>query len=242
MTVGALFDAAAEDYDRARRQLVPGLDRAYGAVLKSIPYKRGREIRVLDLGAGTGLLSAMVAGKFPNSRVTLVDISVGMLRVARRRLNEEFPGEAGRFEFRTMDFARKALSGEFDLVVSALSIHHLTDRDKQELFRRVRDSLTDDGYFVNADQISGATLEEEERLQKWWLGRVRKAGVSEKDLDAALTRMRADKNATLEAQLGWLEGVGFEAVRCVYQHHRFVVYGGVKERGKLDNSRKDGDE
>ena len=31
MTVGALFDAAAQDYDRLRQQLVPGLDGLYGS-------------------------------------------------------------------------------------------------------------------------------------------------------------------------------------------------------------------
>ena len=240
MTVGKLFDVTAEDYDWSRRQLVPGLDRAYGAVLKSIPRGKGEDLRVLDLGAGTGLLSAMVAGKYPRSRVTLVDISVGMLRVARRRLADEFPGEEGRFEFRTMDFARKEVPGDFDLVVSALSIHHLTDGDKRSLFGKVYQTLADDGYFVNLDQVSGASPEEEERLRKWWLRRVRQAGVSERDLAAAQTRMRADKNATLEAQLGWLEKAGFANVCPVHRHHRFAVYGGVKESVSTDN-RKDRD-
>jgi tRNA (cmo5U34)-methyltransferase len=130
VTVGALFGQAAWDYDRTRRQLVPGFDRFYGAVLESIPFREEQEIRVLDLGAGTGLLSAVVAGKFPRARVTLVDLSVEMLRVARRRL----AGEQGRFEFRTMDYARKPLPGTeggYDLVVSALSVHHLTHGDKR---------------------------------------------------------------------------------------------------------------
>ena len=116
MTVGSLFGQAAWDYDRARRQLVPGFDRFYGAVLESIPFGEQQEIRVLDLGAGTGLLSAVVAGKFQRARVTLVDLSVEMLRVARRR----FAGEQGRFEFRTMDYARKPLprtEGGYDHVV-----------------------------------------------------------------------------------------------------------------------------
>jgi tRNA (cmo5U34)-methyltransferase len=227
VTLGAMFDAAAGGYDEARRQLVPGLEDFYGAALDSVPFGRDAGIKVLDLGAGTGLLSAMVAERFPRSRVTLVDLSVEMLRVARRRLAE---GD-GRFEFRNMDYARKALpvvAGGYDVVVSALSIHHLTHGDKRELFERVYGSLVDGGYFVNADQVQGETPEEEELYVEWWLRRVREAEVSEANLAAALSRMRADRNATLRSQLGWLEEAGFGSVRCAYRDHRFAVYAGRK--------------
>ena len=224
LNIETLFDEAAADYDRARRQLVPGLDGFYGAALESVPFRQDAQIQMLDLGAGTGLLSSMVAGRFPRSRVTLVDLSVEMLRVARRRLSEG----NGRFEFRNMDYARKPLPGGYDLVVSALSIHHLTHGDKKELFEKVHDSLAEGGYFVNADQVQGETPEEETSYREWWLRRVREVGVSEGDLSAALSRMRADRNATLRAQLGWLAQTGFEAVRCAYTDHRFAVYGGRK--------------
>jgi tRNA (cmo5U34)-methyltransferase len=236
--VGALFGEAARDYDRARRHLVPGFDGFYGAVLESVPFETEKEIRVLDLGAGTGLLSAMVAQKFPRARVTLVDLSVEMLRVARRRLAEE----PGRFEFRNMDYARKPLprtGGGYDLVVSALSVHHLTHGDKKELFEKVRRSLAVGGYFVNADQIAGDTPEEDGRHGEWWLRRVREAGVSEEDLAAALLRMRADRNATLAEQLGWLEEAGFEGVGCRYKDHRFAVYGGKKEHEDSEGGKED---
>jgi tRNA (cmo5U34)-methyltransferase len=238
VTVGSLFGEAARDYDRARRQLVPGFDRFYGAALESVPFAEEQEIKVLELGAGTGLLSAMIAEIFPRSRVTLVDLSVEMLRVACRR----FKREPGRFEFRTMDYARKPLpsrNGGYDLVVSALSIHHLTHGDKKELFGKVRRSLAVGGYFVNADQIAGDTPEEETGFRGWWLRQVREAGVSERDLAAALLRMRADRNATLSAQLLWLREAGFGGVDCRYKDHRFAVYGGkksyeVSEDGKDD--------
>src|ERR671921_1240765 len=224
MSVEASFDEGAAAYDRARQQLVPGLDGFYGAALESVPFERDAQIRVLDLGAGTGLLSSMVAERFPRSRVTLVDLSVEMLRVARRR----FPQGDGRFEFRTMDYARKPLPQGYDLVVSALSIHHLTHGDKKELFEKVHDSLAEGGYFVNADQVQGETPEEERSYRGWWLRRVREAGVSEEDLDAALSRMRADRNAPLGEQLGWLGEAGFEEVGCRYRDHRFAVYNGRK--------------
>src|SRR5918999_3719287 len=82
LSIEALFDEAAAGYDRSRRQLVPGLDGFYGAALESVPFGPDAEIRVLDLGAGTGALSSIVAGRVPRSRGTLVDLSVGMLPVA----------------------------------------------------------------------------------------------------------------------------------------------------------------
>jgi tRNA (cmo5U34)-methyltransferase len=238
VNVGSLFGEAARDYDRARRQLVPGFDRFYGAALESVPFAEEQEIRVLELGAGTGLMSAMIAEKYPRSRVTLVDLSVEMLRVARRR----FAREPGRFEFRTMDYARKPLpsrDGGYDLVVSALSIHHLTHGDKKELFGKVHRSLAVGGYFVNADQIAGDTPEEEMRFRDWWLEQVRQAGVSERDLAAALQRMRADRNATLGAQLLWLREAGFGGVDCRYKEHRFAVYGGKKEHEDSEDGKDD---
>ena len=235
-----LFDEAAEGYDRARRQLVPDLDGFYGAVLEGVPFRREEEIRVLDLGAGTGLLSAMVAERFPRSWVTLVDLSVEMLRVARRRM--AYAGDAGRFEFRNMDYARASLpggNGGYDLVVSALSIHHLTHGDKRALFEKVHASLASGGYFANADQVQGETPEEESYYAEWWLRRVREAGVSEDDLAAALARMKADRNATLEVQLRWLAEAGFGAVRCSYHNHRFAVYGGSKVGENVGRNGKD---
>ena len=152
-TVAALFDEAAEDYDRARRQLVPPLDDFYGTAVESIPYERDDAIRVLDLGAGTGLLSAFVARAFPHARVTLVDASPEMLGVARRR----FADETERFEFRIVDYAREPLPGEYEAVVSALSIHHLDGTEKRKLFRKIYEVLCGGGAFVNADQVLGST-------------------------------------------------------------------------------------
>ncbi|CAA9448473.1 MAG: hypothetical protein AVDCRST_MAG14-646 [uncultured Rubrobacteraceae bacterium] len=221
---GAVFDGAAANYDRARRQLVPLFDDFYGAAVGAIPYGREDEIRVLDLGAGTGLLSAMIARAFPRTRITLVDISPEMLGVARQR----FVDEPARFELRVMDYAEEPLLGEYDAVVSALSIHHLDGDEKRELFRKVYGVLREGGVFINADQVLGETSETEARYREAWLRQVRERGVSEGDLSAALVRMREDKSSTLDEQRAWLEEAGFREVGCWYKDYSFAVYGGCK--------------
>jgi tRNA (cmo5U34)-methyltransferase len=147
-----------------------------------------------------------------------------MLAVARRR----FADEQERFELRVMDYSRESLPGEYEAVVSALSIHHLDGTGKRELFRKVYDALCNGGVFVNADQVLGSTPEIETRYRETWLRQVRERGVGEEDLAAALVRMREDKPSTLEKQKTWLEEAGFRQVDCPYKNYGFAVYGGRK--------------
>lgn len=224
MSVEALFDAGARDYDRARRQLVPNFDDFYGAVFDLLAFEKGQPVRVLDLGAGTGLLSAMMAERFLEARITLADISGEMLEEAWYR----FASDPARFDFRVIDYAGEEEWGEYEIIVSALSIHHLEDSGKQRVFHKAYESLSSGGVFVNADQVLGATPEIEERYHRYWLRQVREAGVAEKDLDAALERMKEDRYALLASQLDWLKEAGFDPVDCVYRDHQFAVYGGYK--------------
>lgn len=121
------FDSAANLYDRSRRQLIPCFDEFYGRALALIAYQPQDRFRVLDLGAGTGLLSFLIAEHFTHAHITLLDLSEAMLAQAKAH----FPPATGRFEFVTADDS-ESLPGHDDVVVSALSIHHLTDPCKKE--------------------------------------------------------------------------------------------------------------
>lgn len=227
--VKTAFDEGARTYDRARRQLIPCFDDFYSTALAVIPHQVQATFRVLDLGAGTGLLSFLVARKFAKARITLMDISQEMLGKARER----FIGMEERLEFIAGDYAN-GFEGQFDVVISALSIHHLADADKITLFKNIHDALPDGGIFINAEQILGPTPHIEQVYQETWLRQARKLGVSETDLNAALERMKADRMATLESQLNWLQQAGFSTMHCWYQNHRFAVFSGQKGEGGKD--------
>ncbi len=216
------FDAAASDYDRLRRQLIPCFDELYGMAVELLPFEPSAPLRILDVGAGTGLLAEQVARRFPLAAIELVDLSEEMLARARAR----FSCEDGRFAFRVSDYARDPLGGPFHAVVSALSIHHLPDVDKRALYARVLAALEPGGIFVNADNVLAEDPEVRALDRAAWIRRIRATGIAEDDLTAALERTKVDILAPLGLQLGWLRELGYAAVDCRYKWYHFAVFSG----------------
>jgi tRNA (cmo5U34)-methyltransferase len=179
---------------------------------------------VLDLGAGTGLFGAMVARAFPEASLLLTDISEAMLAQARQR----FAGNP-RVSYSLMEHAQLSAASEYDLVLSALSIHHLDHSGKRTLFQKIYRALRPGGMFINVDQALAPSRIGEEQYERMWLEDARANGVSELALAQARERMREDRSALLSDQLAWLVEAGFDDVDCWYKRFRFVVYGGVKK-------------
>src|SRR5713101_7526289 len=179
---------------------------------------------LLDLGASTGLLSAMIAEAFPKARLTLFDLTPEMLTIARQRLKPV----GKRVKFVTADFAKAAPSKPYDAVVSALAIHHLPDSGKRHLFSDIFKYLTPGGVFINADQVAGETAAIDRRSHDLWIKRARELKAGERDLNAALERMKQDLPATVGQQLAWMREAGFVEVACTYRNLIFAVLSGAK--------------
>ena len=221
--VKALFDETAQQYEEGRQRLIPCFDEYYGTVMKLLTFPRDAHIRVLDLGAGTGILSRMVAEGFPNARITLVDISSEMLALAKESL-----GTDHRFRYMQANFALLALPGEFDAIVSALAIHHLRDDEKHVLYGDIHKALAPGGIFINAEQVRGPTAALEKHYDDQWLAEILALGASEEEISQTRMRMVEDRPATLEVQLAWLREAGFRHVDCWYKNGRFAVFSGTE--------------
>lgn len=222
------FDAAADGYDALRRQLIPCFDDFYGAALDALDgcVEPGMPLRVLDVGAGTGLLAALVLARFPQAELTLLDFSEPMLAQARARF--ERSGRAVRI---VHGDARSApLDGPYDAVASALAIHHFEDADKRRLFVRAHEALRPGGVFVDADNVLAEVPAEHAAQFAAWVEAIRRTGIAEAELAAALERTKVDILSPLRLQLEWLADVGFVDVRCHYAWNHFAVFGGRKPR------------
>jgi len=217
------FNATASRYDAQRRGVIPDLDGFYGVAVRAANWP-GSSPAILDIGAGTGLLSALLLQRYPGAPLTLLDISNQMLNAA----HERFSGNPD-VRYITGDYSTGDLGGPYDLICSALSIHHLIDKDKQKLYDRIYGALNPGGVFVNADQAAGETPALDREYMHWWDGFIQNGPLGRDEQGEILKRRTTlDKNAKLSVQLGWLRDCGFLDVDVVYRNRIFVVITGRK--------------
>jgi tRNA (cmo5U34)-methyltransferase len=156
--------------------------------------------RLLELGTGTGETALRVLARRPGASLTGVDVSEDMLAVAREGL--------GGAELRAARLEDPLPAGPFDLVFSALAIHHLDGPGKADLFRRVAAVLTPGGRFVIGDVV-----------------------VPDDPADA-VTPLSPDYDlpSPVVSQLAWLRDAGFEASVAWASRDLAVIVGALPRR------------
>jgi len=146
-----LFKDKADEFDAndIPRQLSANIG---ACILGNVELNDG--MQVMDFGAGTGLITAQVAGKV--GKVTCVDVSQAMLEKLASK--EELQGKV---DILCQNILEQPIGKEFDLIVSAMAMHHVEDTDKmvarfaEHLKPGARAALADldeeDGSFHPAD-------------------------------------------------------------------------------------------
>lgn len=166
--------------------------------------------RILDLGAGTGLLSRWLRAAYPE----------GSSRSSTRP--RELLGDDG-VRYIRADMTADLPDGPWDAVVSALAVHHLSDEDKRRLFARTREALRPGSVFVNAEQVAGSGAFFDTAYREWHEAEAGAAGSDDDEWSAALVRMCCDDCASVEDQLRWLREAGFAEADCLFKEYRFAV-------------------
>jgi tRNA (cmo5U34)-methyltransferase len=138
--MNAQFHWDSENYLETIRSEVPQFDELQSAAIEAVPFAPGR---VLDLGIGTGETSRRLLDRYPDAEITGLDSSPEMVFRAR---------EMG-IEVRLARIEDPLPDGPWDLVIAVLSIHHLREQSKRELFRRVREQSR---AIVVGDVVSAA--------------------------------------------------------------------------------------
>ena len=158
---------------------IPGYEELQEAVAAATAGVQAE--RVLELGTGTGETALRVRAGQPPAQWIGIDASEAMLARARERLPDA--------DLRLQRLEDELPEGTFDLVVSALVVHHLDGAGKRALFARVARVLRPGGLFVLGDVVVPAEGQEGPIYIDWEM----------------------DLPDSVEDQLAWLREASFEA-------------------------------
>ena len=217
------FNSVAQKYDEQRRYFIPCFDDFYQTGISFLAKFRPDFKSVLDLGAGTGLLTKYLYKKFPEATYTLVDASEQMMDIAKQRFEN-----MDKFNFIISDFSKELPENQFDLISSALSIHHLEDESKALLYSNIYKNLPDNGCFLNLDQFNAESVLINEYYVQYWYDYIRQSAIIDKESDLWLQRRELDKENTVAESLTLLKQAGFKHAECIYRYMKFGVILAIK--------------
>jgi tRNA (cmo5U34)-methyltransferase len=221
------------------RGAIPFAREQFALLLQIVENGRQPVRRFLDLGAGDGVLSAVLLARYPAAEPVLVDFSPPMLAAAEERLSPlATPPAFVRADLATPAW-RDAVAAHapFDAIVSSFAIHHLEDERKRALYGELLDLLAPRGTFAHIEHVAPDTpwmthaFEEAMIDAIWDFGRRSDQALTrEAAATAYASRLDRDANrlAPLDAQSAWLRDAGYTQVTAPFRWLEIAVFGGYR--------------
>jgi len=206
--------ADTDSYDRRLKRFVPYYEEMLNSVLRCI-YPSQNQLRVLELGCGTGNLSKKLLEKNSDCWLTAIDLQEEMVMTCSKNL--------GRYSRQTEVICADMIGfqsvGYFNYVISNLALHYPdTDQKKISVCRNAFMSLKPGGIFSFSIMIRDEPKEKADYTFKKWERDVLCNGVSQEEFDEwQRTCHKSDYPIPASLWLKWLKEIGFLHSRLIWQ-------------------------
>ena len=151
-----------KEHSRLRIQAENTRDADMPALKYVFEYFNGKNVNILDAGCAYGYVTTDRFKDFPNANIYGIDKELKCIQFAREHNSSE------RFHFEEIDLESPSFVSDmeeymvannvqkFDLIISTLVIHHLTDPIK--VLRNLRKLLSDDGFIIIRGSDDGSVI------------------------------------------------------------------------------------
>ncbi len=216
------FRKQVGDYAGLMNRIIPEYETGQRFLCELIPFDKGQDIKVLDLGSGPGGLSELALEMYPRANVHAFDLTEEMLLLCQERLSKY----EGRVTFQQGDYKRDTVGSGYDVVLAGLTLHHLTDEERKSVFQVIYEALSEDGIFIAREII----VDDDPFITEWhysiWRNFMKTNG--EDDEFWYNKHKGKDHPVSIENQLSWLEETGFKHTACHWRYLNFAIISGRK--------------
>jgi tRNA (cmo5U34)-methyltransferase len=135
------FDAKAREWDKDKMHMERSIAIA-SEIEKAIPLNKN--MKALEYGAGTGILSFLLKDKF--AEITLMDSSQEMIKVCEEKVEYY---KANYIKPLWLDLEHNECNEKFDLIYNQMVLHHVNDINF--MLKKFYSLINTGGYLAIAD-------------------------------------------------------------------------------------------
>ena len=217
MGVAAHLGIDLAEYDARIRTFIPHYEEMLDVAAAALNSKAAT---IVDLGIGTGALSACCRRRAQNAEFVGIDSDPEMLKAAAARI----PGA-------------RLICGSFqrceipacDAVVASFALHHVrTEKAKSALYKRVAAKLRPGGQLINVDCQPARYKSLADRQFVAWRQHLRLRYDERQANDFLLAWSKEDVYVPLEVELGLMSNAGLR-VEVLWRKDAFSVLVGFRK-------------
>jgi len=213
----------AASYDARLNAILPMSNLFFSEVLSFIPADAQT---LLELGSGTGFATVQVLNYHPDIKIVGIDHSPDMIHYARLK------PELVDVSFSEQDIRDPWPGGQYDVILTTLCLHHICEKDRRDLLKRIHNHLAPRGVFICGDIIRPESNMIEEIYRVRWIRSMKTAGLSDEEIESIVTSRKANYSEmeSVSGLLDKMKEIGFSQVFTPYHCEISAVFVGVNGR------------
>jgi len=215
MSVATHLGIDLAEYDSRIRTFIPHYEEMLDVAASAID---SRSETIVDLGIGTGALSARCLARAPRACIIGIDADTEILKAAARRLPSSTT-------FICNSFLRAEIPA-CDAVVASFALHHVRTRSaKARLYKRIRSALRPHGQVITVDCNPASDSALSRKQFAVWKAHLMQH-YSQKEADDYLEAWsHEDVYVPFNAEIELMQSAGF-AVEVLWRKDAFSVFCG----------------
>jgi ubiquinone/menaquinone biosynthesis C-methylase UbiE len=224
MSVAQHLKIKLSEYDRRIRTFIPNYEKLLSEVAATAALVEKKQPTIVDLGIGTGALSARCLAISPQARLVGIDADPDILALAQRRLAQK---RAQKPTLIQGNFVENSLP-RCDVIVASLALHHIAEeKTKQRFYAKCFTALRRGGIFANGDCFMPENSKLSQHYMKIWEKHLRQFYSLHQMQGFFAAWAEEDTYFPLVQELAMLKAVGFE-VEVTWRQPPFAVVMGKK--------------